>query len=61
VVEPDEGVAAIGSGGPFAVSAAIALLRNTKMTARTIAEQAMQIAGKICIYTNDSFTFEELG
>ena len=61
VVEPDEGVAAIGSGGPFAVSAAIALLHNTKMTARTIAEQAMQIAGKICIYTNDSFTFEELG
>ena len=61
VVEPDEGVAAIGSGGPFAVSAATALLRNTKMTARAIAEQAMQIASKICIYTNDSFTFEELG
>jgi ATP-dependent HslUV protease subunit HslV len=61
VVEPDEGVAAIGSGGPFAVSAAIALLRNTKMPARPIAEQAMQIAGKICIYTNDTFTFEELG
>jgi ATP-dependent HslUV protease subunit HslV len=61
VVEPDEGVAAIGSGGPFAVAAATALLRNTKMPARGIAEQAMQIAGKICIYTNDSFTFEELG
>ena len=61
VVEPDEGVAAIGSGGPFAVSAATALLRNTKMPARAIAEQAMQIAGKICIYTNDTFTFEELG
>ena len=61
VVEPDEGVAAIGSGGPFAVSAATALMRNTKMPARTIAEQAMQIAGKICIYTNDTFTFEELG
>jgi ATP-dependent HslUV protease, peptidase subunit HslV len=61
VVEPDEGVAAIGSGGPFAVSAAIALLRNTKMPARAIAEQAMQIAGKICIYTNDVVTFEELG
>jgi ATP-dependent HslUV protease subunit HslV len=61
VVEPDEGVAAIGSGGPFAVSAATALLRNTKMQARTIAEQAMQIAAKICIYTNDIFTFEELG
>ena len=61
VVEPDEGVAAIGSGGPFAVSAATALLRNTKMQARAIVEQAMQIAGKICIYTNDTFTFEELG
>src|SRR5664279_1366746 len=59
VIEPDEGVAAIGSGGPFAVSAAIALLRNTKMPARAIAEQAMQIAGKICIYTNDVVTFEE--
>src|SRR5215475_695935 len=51
VVEPDESVAAIGSGGPFAVSAATALMRNTKMPARAIAEQAMQIAGKICIYT----------
>ena len=61
VVEPDEGVSAIGSGGHFAVAAAIALLRNTKMPARAIAEQAMQIASKICIYTNDSFTFEELG
>src|SRR6266536_636436 len=61
VVEPDEGVAAIGSGGPFAVSAATALLRNTKMPARAIVEQAMQIAGKICIYTNENFTFEELG
>jgi ATP-dependent HslUV protease subunit HslV len=61
VVEPDEGVAAIGSGGPFAVSAATALLRNTKMPARAVAEQAMQIAAKICIYTNDQFTFEELG
>jgi ATP-dependent HslUV protease subunit HslV len=61
VVEPDEAVAAIGSGGPFAVSAATALLRNTKMPARAIVEQAMQIAGKICIYTNQTFTFEELG
>jgi ATP-dependent HslUV protease subunit HslV len=61
VVEPDEGIAAIGSGGPFALAAATALLRNTKMPARTIAEQAMQIAGKMCIYTNEIFTFEELG
>jgi ATP-dependent HslUV protease subunit HslV len=61
VVEPDEGVTAIGSGGHFAVAAAVALLRNTKLSARAIAEQSMQIASKICIYTNDSFTFEELG
>jgi len=60
VIEPDEGVAAIGSGGPFAVSAATALLRNTKMSAKRIAEEAMSIAGKICIYTNDSVTYEEL-
>ena len=60
VIEPDEGVVAIGSGGPFATAAAIALLRNTKLNARSIAEQAMQIASKICIYTNDNFTFEEL-
>ena len=60
VIEPDEGIVAIGSGGPFATAAAIALLRNTKMNARAIAEQAMQIAAKICIYTNDNFTYEEL-
>jgi ATP-dependent HslUV protease subunit HslV len=60
VIEPDEGIAAIGSGGPFALSAATALLRNTKFSARHIAEQAMAIAGKICIYTNDSVTYEEL-
>ena len=60
VIEPDEGIAAIGSGGPFAMSAATALLRNTKMSARAIAEQAMEIAGKICIYTNDNVTYEEL-
>ncbi len=61
VIEPDEGVAAIGSGGPFAKAAASALLRNTKMEARKIAEQAMGIAGEICIYTNDQVVFEELG
>ena len=60
VIEPDEGVAAIGSGGPFATAAAIALLRNTKLSARRIVEEAMAIAGKICIYTNDSVTYEEL-
>jgi ATP-dependent HslUV protease subunit HslV len=51
---------AIGSGGPFATAAATALLRNTKLSARHIAEQAMEIAGKICIYTNDQVTYEEL-
>jgi ATP-dependent HslUV protease, peptidase subunit HslV len=60
VIEPDEGVAAIGSGGPFALSAATALMRNTKMSAKRIVEEAMQIAGKICIYTNDHVTYEEL-
>ena len=60
VIEPDEGVVAIGSGGPFATAAATALLRNTTLPARQIAEQAMQIAGKICIYTNDQVTYEEL-
>ena len=61
VIEPDEGISAIGSGGPFAMSAALALMRNTKLSARHIAEQAMAIAGRICIYTNDNVTYEELG
>ncbi len=61
VIEPDEPVAAIGSGGPFAKAAASALMRNTNMDARKIAEEAMAIAGQICIYTNDKITFEELG
>jgi ATP-dependent HslUV protease, peptidase subunit HslV len=60
VIEPDEGIVAIGSGGPFATAAAIALMRNTKLGARAIAEQSMAIAAKICIYTNDNFTYEEL-
>jgi ATP-dependent HslUV protease, peptidase subunit HslV len=60
VIEPDEGAAAIGSGGQFALAAATALLRNTKLTARQIAEQAMQIAANICIYTNENITYEEL-
>ena len=61
VIEPDEGVAAIGSGGPFAKAAAVALMDNTDLNARAIAEKAMAIASKICIYTNDSVTYEELG
>ncbi len=61
VIEPDEQVAAIGSGGPFAKSAATALIENTNLDARKIAEKAMDIAGKICIYTNENVTYEELG
>ncbi len=60
VIEPDEGIAAIGSGGPFALAAATALLRNTRLSARRIVEEAMAIAGRICIYTNENVTFEEL-
>jgi ATP-dependent HslUV protease subunit HslV len=60
VIEPDEGIAAIGSGGPFAMAAATALMQSTKLSARSVAEQAMAIAAKICIYTNDSITYEEL-
>jgi len=61
VIEPDEEVAAIGSGGAFARCAATALLENTKLGARQIAEKSMAIAGKLCIYTNDTVIFEELG
>jgi ATP-dependent HslUV protease, peptidase subunit HslV len=60
VIEPDDSIAAIGSGGGFAKSAAVALLQNTKLPAREIVEKAMEIAGKICIYTNESVVFEEL-
>ncbi len=60
VIEPDEDIAAIGSGGPFATAAALALLRNTKLSARHITEEAMGIAGKICIYTNENVMYEEL-
>jgi ATP-dependent HslUV protease subunit HslV len=60
VIEPDDNIAAIGSGGPFAKAAATALMQNTKLGAREIAEKSMAIAGKICIYTNDSVTYEEI-
>jgi ATP-dependent HslUV protease subunit HslV len=60
VIEPDGGIAAIGSGGPYAHSAAQALADHTQLSAREIAEQAMKIAGKMCIYTNENVTFEEL-
>jgi ATP-dependent HslUV protease subunit HslV len=61
VIEPDENIAAIGSGAPYALSAATALLRHTKLSARQIVEESMIIAGQTCIYTNDNFMFEELG
>ena len=61
VIEPDENIAAIGSGGPFAKSAATALMENTQLSAREIVEKSMAIAGKICIYTNDNVLYEELG
>ncbi len=60
VIEPDGGVAAIGSGGSYALAAARALMENTDLPARKIAEEAMKIAGKICIYTNENVTVEEL-
>jgi ATP-dependent HslUV protease subunit HslV len=60
VIEPDGGIAAIGSGGPFAQAAAQALAQHTTLGAREIAEQAMQIASKMCIYTNENVTIEEL-
>lgn len=60
VVEPDDGIIAIGSGGPFALAAARALLKHTKLSAREIALQAMEIASGICVYTNNQVTIEEL-
>ncbi|MHB8461797.1 MAG: ATP-dependent protease subunit HslV [Vulcanimicrobiaceae bacterium] len=60
VIEPDEGIAAIGSGGSYAQAAAAALVRNTSLTAPEIARKALEIAGEICIYTNDDITVEVL-
>jgi ATP-dependent HslUV protease subunit HslV len=60
VIEPDQEVLGIGSGGTAAQAAAVALLRNTEMDARRIVEEAMHIAAGICIYTNDHLTVEEL-
>src|SRR6266699_5615716 len=57
VIEPDEEVAAIGSGGPFALSAATALLHHTKLSAKQVVQEAMSIAGKICIYTNENISY----
>ncbi len=60
VLEPEEGVAAIGSGGPMALSAARALVRYTEQPAREVAENALRIASEICVYTNTHLTIEEL-
>jgi ATP-dependent HslUV protease subunit HslV len=60
VIEPDEGVAAIGSGGSYALAAARALMNNTELPARKVAEESMKIAGQICIFTNDKVNYEEL-
>lgn len=61
VIEPEEGIAAIGSGGSYALAAARALARNTQMSPAEIGRAAMTVAAEICVFTNDQFTIEELG
>jgi len=60
VIEPPDGLMAIGSGGPFAQAAAMALTQNSDLSAREIVEKSLNIAGEICIYTNQNLTIEEL-
>ena len=60
VIEPDDGIIAIGSGGPYALAAARALIRHTDLSARDIALEAMKISAGICVYTNDEIVIEEL-
>jgi ATP-dependent HslUV protease subunit HslV len=60
LIEPDDGIVAIGSGGAYALAAAKALAKHTTLDGRGIAEQAMHIAASICIYSNDSLTIEVL-
>jgi len=60
VIEPEGGALGIGSGGPFAQAAALALIRNTEFGAMEVAEAAMKIAAELCIYTNDNFVFDEM-
>ena len=60
LIEPDDGIVAVGSGGPFAMAAARALVRHSPLDARQIADEAMKIAADICIYTNPNVTIEEL-
>lgn len=61
IIEPDEPVLAVGSGGDYARACALALYRNTDMDAETIVKEALKIAGEICVYTNQSFFIESLG
>ncbi len=61
VIETDDGILAIGSGGPFANSAAKALIKNTKMDAKEVALESLKIAAEVCIYTNHNIVFEEIG
>ena len=60
LIQPDDGLVAIGSGGPYALAAARALLKHTPMSAKDIAQEALRVAAEICIYTNDSITVETL-
>ncbi|MDI6848969.1 MAG: ATP-dependent protease subunit HslV [Candidatus Saccharicenans sp.] len=60
VVEPDDGLTAVGSGGPYALAAARALVKHTDLSAREIALEALRIASEICVYTNENFTVEEI-
>jgi len=60
VIEPDDGLLAVGSGGIYALAAARALVRNSKLPARKIAEEALKIAGEICVFTNSEITVDEL-
>jgi len=60
IVEPDDGVVAIGTGGPYALAAARALIRHSNLDARQIVQEALQIVSEICIYTNDQLVIEEL-
>jgi ATP-dependent HslUV protease subunit HslV len=60
VIEPDDGILSIGSGGDFALSAARALKRNTKLSATDIVRKSLEVASEICVYTNNNFKIEEL-
>jgi ATP-dependent HslUV protease subunit HslV len=60
VIEPDDGIVAIGSGGPYALAAARALVKHTEMSAKEVVQEAMLVAGQICIFTNDQIVIEEI-